>query len=119
MQVYLLGALLFFAALAVFIFQNTSMVTVHFINWTSPDVSLAVVALVAACVGALLTFMVDSIRFFKIGKTTKELTSINKKLQKEINSLKSEKQSRVSKDKKTEKKVEPDPQANPEEQKPN
>lgn len=119
MQVYLLGALLFFAALAVFVCQNTFMVTVHFLNWTSPDVSLAVVALIAACAGALVTFMVDSFRFFKIAKNTKELTSMNKKLQKEINSLKSEKQSWPSKDKKTEKKVEPDPQVNPEEQKPN
>ncbi|MCK9313533.1 MAG: LapA family protein [Methanocorpusculum sp.] len=119
MQVYLLGALLFFAALAVFVFQNTFMVTVHFINWTSPDVSLAVVVLIAACAGALVTFMVDSIRFFKIAKNTKELTSMNKKLQRELNSLQSEKQSRVSKDKRTEKKVEPDPQVNPEEQKPN
>lgn len=119
MQVYLLGALLFLAALAVFVFQNTSMVTVHFLNWISPDVSLAVVALIAACAGALVTFMVDSIRLFKIGKTTKELTSMNKKLQKEINNLKSEKQSRLSKEKRTEKKAEPEPQVNPEEQKPN
>ncbi len=119
MQVYLLGALLFFAALAVFVFQNTSMVTVHFINWTSPHISLAVVALIAVCAGALVTFMVDSFRFFKIAKKTKELSSLNKKLQKEINTLKSEKQSRLSKDKRIEKKVEPDSPVNPEEQKPN
>ena len=118
MQVYLLGALLFFAALAVFVFQNTFMVTVHFINWTSPDVSLAVVALIAACAGALVTFMVDSFRFFKIAKKTKELTSLNKKLQKEISTLKSEKQSRIAKDKKAETKIEPNPSANPDEQKP-
>ena len=75
-------------------------------------------ALIAACAGALVTFMVDGFRFFKIAKNTKELTGINKQLQKEINSLKNEKQNRVSKDKKTEKQVEPDLPVNPEEQKP-
>lgn len=119
MQVYLLGALLFVAMLAVFVFQNTAMVTVHFLNWISPDVSLAVVALIAACAGALVTFMVDSFRYFKIAKTTKELTSMNKKLQKEINSLQNEKQSRVSKEKRTDKKADPVPPINQEEQKPN
>ncbi|MDD2212640.1 MAG: LapA family protein [Clostridia bacterium] len=119
MQVYLLGALLFFAMLAVFVFQNTFPVTVRFINWISPEVSVAVVALIAACAGALVTFMLDSFRYFKIAKKTKELTSMNQKYQKEINVLQSEKQSRLSKDKRTDKKVEPDPQINPEEQKPN
>lgn len=116
MQVYLVGALIFFAMLAVFVFQNTFPVTVRFINWISPEVSVAVVALIAACAGALVTFMLDSFRYFKIAKKTKELTNINQKLQKEINDLQSEKQSRVSKDKKTEKKIEPDPQVNLEEQ---
>lgn len=119
MQIYLLGALLFFVMLAVFVFQNTFPVTVHFINWTSPEVSLAVVVLIAACAGALVTFMIDGFRFFKIAKNTKELTDMNKKLQREINDLKSEKQNRLSKEKKTDKKVEPAPQVNPEEQKSN
>lgn len=106
MQVYLLGALLFLVALAVFVFQNTAVVTVHFLNWVSPDVSLAVVALIAACAGALVTFLVDSFRYFKVAKRIKELTSMNKKLQNEIKTLQSEKQSRSSKEQKVEKKTE-------------
>jgi uncharacterized integral membrane protein len=117
MQVYLLGALLFFGMLAVFIFQNTALVTVHFIKWSSPDVSLAVVVLVAACAGALVTFLIDSFRFFKITKKTRDLTNINQKLQREINNLESEKQSRLSKNKRTDKKIESAPQVKPEEQK--
>ncbi|MGS0764969.1 LapA family protein [Syntrophomonas curvata] len=110
MQVYLLGALLFFVALAVFVFQNTAMVTVHFLNWVSPDVSLAVVVLIAACAGALVTFLVDSFRYFKIAKRIKELTGMNKKLQNEVRDLKN----RSSKEKKGEKKAEPDPGQGPE-----
>jgi uncharacterized integral membrane protein len=102
MQGYLLGALLFVIALVVFVFQNTAVVTVHFLNWVSPDISLAVVALIAACAGALVTFMVDSFRYFKIAKRIKELTSMNKKLQAETNDLKN----RFSKETKVEKKTE-------------
>jgi uncharacterized integral membrane protein len=90
MQVYLLGAILFFIALAIFVFQNNSLVTVHFLNWTSPDVSLAVVALIAACAGAMVTFMVDGFRYFKVAKRIKELTDMNKKLQSELKDLEKE-----------------------------
>ncbi len=96
MQAYLILALLFFAGIAVFVFQNPTMVIVHFINWTSPKVSLAVVVLIAACAGALIIFMVDSFRYFKIAKKIRELTLANKKLQNEVKSLKGEKPVRSS-----------------------
>jgi len=69
-------------------FQNTSVVTIHFLNWTSPDISLAVVVLIAACAGALITFLLNSVRYFKLAKKIKELTTVNKKLQKELDNLK-------------------------------
>jgi len=94
MQAYLILALVFFAGIAVFVFQNPTMVIVHFLNWTSPKVSLAVVALVAACAGAMLVFLIDSFRYFKIAKETRELTQANRKLQNELKSLKGEKVSR-------------------------
>jgi uncharacterized integral membrane protein len=94
MPVYLIVALLFFSAIAVFVFQNPSQVTVHFLSWVSPDVSLAVVALISACVGAIITFLVDSFRMFKVGRNLKELQSANRKLQAELKSLKGEKSGR-------------------------
>jgi len=88
---YLLGALAFVVAVAVFVFQNNTDVTVHFINWTSPKVSLALVVLISACAGALITFLVDSYRAFKTGQTVKQLTKENRKYEKELKALKGEK----------------------------
>ncbi|SHG98252.1 Uncharacterized integral membrane protein [Thermosyntropha lipolytica DSM 11003] len=87
MQGYLIGALLFILGVAIFVFQNTSEVTVHFLSWTSPKVSLAVVVLIAALSGAVITFLIDSFRQFKIARRIKELTAENRKLQKQIKSL--------------------------------
>lgn len=56
MVAYLIGALIFAAGIAVFVMQNTVLVSVRFLNWISPEVSIAVVALVAALVGAFLAF---------------------------------------------------------------
>jgi len=93
----LILALVFFAGISVFVFQNPTMVIVHFLNWTSPKVSLAVVALVAACAGAILVFLIDSFRYFKVAKETRELTVTNRKLQNELKSLKGERVSRKDK----------------------
>ncbi len=94
MNAYLFGALAFIVAVAVFVFQNNTGVTVHFINWTSPQVSLALVVLISACAGALITFMVDSYRAFKTGQKFKALAKENRKYEKEIQALKSEKTSK-------------------------
>jgi uncharacterized integral membrane protein len=65
MRSYLVGALVFMAAMLVFVFQNQQPVTVTFITWVSPEVSLALVVLLAACAGALITFLIDSFRHLK------------------------------------------------------
>ena len=49
MQFYLIGALIFLTTMLVFVFQNQQPVTVRFITWVSPQVSLALVVLLAAC----------------------------------------------------------------------
>lgn len=87
MQIYLIGALVFALGIAIFVFQNTSVVTVHFLNWVSPEVSLAVVALVAACFGAMITLLVDGFRYFKVAKQVKDLMNRNRKLESEVKSL--------------------------------
>ncbi|MDD2586653.1 MAG: lipopolysaccharide assembly protein LapA domain-containing protein [Syntrophomonadaceae bacterium] len=91
MQIYLISALLFLLAIAIFVFQNTAVVTVKFLNWVSPDISLAVVVLMAACTGAIITFLVNTFRSFKIARQTREIIAENRKLQNEINKLKPEK----------------------------
>jgi uncharacterized integral membrane protein len=101
MVAYLLGALIFATGIAVFVFQNTALVTVHFINWVSPQVSLAVVALVAALVGALMAFLLDSIRYFKVAKQVKELMNTNRRLEKELASLRKTETSSADETKKT------------------
>ncbi|WP_054695896.1 LapA family protein [Syntrophomonas palmitatica] len=117
MQAYLIIALLFFLGIAAFVFQNPTLVEVKFLNWTSPEVSLAVVALIAACAGALVIFMVDSFRYFKLAKQVKDYKTDNKKLQKELKILQSEKEKRNSRENKkssqsSESVVNPEPAAN-------
>lgn len=87
MQGYLIGALFFIIAIAVFVYQNTEQVVVYFLTWTSPKVSIALVVLISVCVGALITFFIDAVRQFKIAKKIKELTDENKKLQKKLQKL--------------------------------
>jgi uncharacterized integral membrane protein len=84
MAVYLIGVLIFAAGIAVFVVQNTALVTVQFINWVSPEVSLAFVILAAALLGALTAFLLDSIRYFKVAKQVKELMSANRRLEKRV-----------------------------------
>jgi len=96
MQAYLLLALLFLLSIIVFVFQNPSLVTVHFLTWTSPEVSLAVVVLIAVLFGALITFLLSSVRYFKVSQKTKDLTAANQKLQKEINRLKDKQAEKTS-----------------------
>ncbi len=87
MQAYLIGALFFLLSIAVFVFQNTNLVTVHFLKWTSPEISLAVVVIISACIGALITFLTDTFRQFKMARRIKELTEQNQKLQKKVTKL--------------------------------
>ncbi|MDD4170843.1 MAG: LapA family protein [Syntrophomonas sp.] len=92
MNAYLLGALAFIAAMLVFIVQNDTQVSVQFINWKSSEISLAVVVIISACGGALITFLLDSYRAFKTGQKLRKLIKANQKHEEEIQTLK-EKQS--------------------------
>ncbi|HZJ83943.1 MAG TPA: LapA family protein [Syntrophomonadaceae bacterium] len=89
MQAYLIGAVFFLLSITIFVFQNTDQVIVNFITWTSPEVSLAVVVLISACIGAIITFFVDSFRQIKIAKRIKDLNDKNIKLQKKLRKMES------------------------------
>lgn len=87
MQAYLLGALVFLLCIAVFIFQNSFGIQVHFITWNSPEVSVGIVVLIAACAGAIITFLLDSFRYFKIARTIKDLRKQNLELGDQVKKL--------------------------------
>ncbi|MDD4801398.1 MAG: LapA family protein [Syntrophomonas sp.] len=91
MNAYLLGALFFVLTIAVFVLQNTTQVTVQFIYWTSSPISLAVVVIISACIGSLITFLLDSYRAFKTGQKMRGLINQNRKYEKEIETLKTSK----------------------------
>lgn len=87
MRGYVLGALFFAVGIAIFVFQNDSQVAIKFITWTSPKISIALVVLAAACAGALVTFFLDSIRYFKAVRKFREVLADNKKLNKQLQQL--------------------------------
>jgi len=93
MNAYLLGALFFVITIVGFVLQNDTQVTVRFITWTSTPISLAVVVLISALVGAVITFFLDSYRAFKTGQKLRNVISQNRKYEKEIHELKLKKPS--------------------------
>jgi len=88
MNAYLLGALFSLIAIVVFVLQNDAQVVVSFINWTSSPISLALVVLMSAVAGALITFLLNSYRAFKTGQKLRNLLNQNRKYEKEIQTLK-------------------------------
>ncbi|MGE5421955.1 MAG: LapA family protein [Ignavibacteriales bacterium] len=90
MQAYLFTALAFVAVLTIFVFQNMKSVTVIFLTWESPDIPLALVVILAACAGALVTFLFDSFRHLKTLKTLKDEKVKGKKLASELGKTKAE-----------------------------
>ncbi len=86
------GVVLLLAVLFTFVFQNPAAVEIHFITWSSPQVSLAVVVLTAALGGVLATFLLDTVRYFRIARTIKELRHDNRMLKGQILALQTEKE---------------------------
>ncbi|NLO20836.1 MAG: DUF1049 domain-containing protein [Syntrophomonadaceae bacterium] len=89
MQIYLFVALVCLIVIAVFIFQNPTLVMVQFLGWNSPEIQLGIIVLAAVIAGALITFLLDTVRFFKVAKTIRELKTSNKKLEKINQSMQS------------------------------
>lgn len=87
MNAYLMGALFFVIAIVVFVLQNDTQVTVKFLNWTSSPILLAVVVLLSASMGAVITFLLDSYRAFKTGQKLRNLINQNRKYEREIQGL--------------------------------
>ncbi|KUG04119.1 hypothetical protein ASZ90_018481 [hydrocarbon metagenome] len=97
MQIFLFLALVCLIVIAVFIFQNPTLVVVQFLGWNSPELQLGLIIMLAVISGAFITFMLDTFRYFKIAKTIRELRASNNKLEKMNKSLEqSKEQSAVS-----------------------
>lgn len=88
MPAFLVGALVFMVGIVIFVMQNNTPVAIHFISWHSSETSLALVTLIAALGGAIITFMIDSFRAIKTGRKLRDLINYNKKLEREVSSLK-------------------------------
>ena len=88
MPAFLLGALIFMVGIVIFVMQNNTPVAIHFLIWDTAEISLALVALIAAMGGAIITFLIDSFRAFKTGRKLNELINNNKKLEREVLALK-------------------------------
>lgn len=94
MRGYVLGALFFAIAIALFVFQNDSQVAIKFLSWTTPEISIALVVLVAACAGALVTFFIDGIRYFKVVRKLREVMADNTKTNRQLKKLQDERASK-------------------------
>lgn len=88
MNAYLLAALVFIITMLVFIFQNDTLVSVQFLAWKTTDISLAIVVIVAVCVGALIAFLLNTYRAFKTGQKMRKLIKENQRYEQEIKLLK-------------------------------
>ncbi|MBS9535770.1 DUF1049 domain-containing protein [Mycobacterium sp. M1] len=65
----------FFAliVLLIFVTQNgNTLVSVHFLAWTTPQLQLGVVILLAAVGGGLLTVLVGTVRIFQLRRAAKK-----------------------------------------------
>ncbi len=51
--------LLFWLAVAIFAVQNTTQVPLHFLWWHAPTFSLAILVIVSAAAGVILTFFMS------------------------------------------------------------
>ncbi len=91
MNAYLLGALFFVITIVGFVLQNDTQVTVRFITWNSAPISLAVVILISASVGALITFLLGCYRAFKTGQKLQNVINQNRQYEKEIQELRTRK----------------------------
>jgi uncharacterized integral membrane protein len=92
MNAYLLGALFFVITIVGFMLQNNTQVTVSFLTWTSPPISLAVVILISTSIGALITFLLNTYRAFKTGQKLRNAINQNRQYEKEIQQLKGQKE---------------------------
>jgi len=86
MQLYLVCALVFALIVAIFAVQNTTMVAIIFLLWEF-RVSLVLVILGAAAIGALCVFLVGAFKNIGTWRKQRELQGKNKLLSDKVTEL--------------------------------
>ncbi|MFZ5943324.1 MAG: LapA family protein [Bacillota bacterium] len=86
MQLYLVSALVFALIVAVFAVQNTMMVTISFLLWEF-SISLVLVILGAAAIGALCVFLVGAFKNINSWRKQRDLEGKNKLLTEKVSEL--------------------------------
>ena len=89
MQIYLVGALIFALLVAVFAIQNTNPVDIRFLTFQIKEISLVLVILGSALIGALVVFLLGAVKQIGSYRQIKDLKRDNKKYADEIKQLKS------------------------------
>jgi len=88
-QIYLIIALLFALMVAIFSIQNAGGVDIRLFHWYFPAVSLVLVILGSAVVGAVCAFLLGMPKQMIISRKIKSLLADKHRLQAEIEQLKS------------------------------
>ncbi|MGI6553721.1 MAG: LapA family protein [Clostridia bacterium] len=88
MQFYWILALVFALIVAIFAIQNASLVDIRFLNWEFADISLVLVILGSAVIGAVIIFILGSFKQIGLIWKLKEAEGRIKKLESELQQLK-------------------------------
>ncbi|MDN5347872.1 MAG: hypothetical protein PWP65_1436 [Clostridia bacterium] len=84
MQLYLVGALLFALLVAIFAVQNSAPVDIRFLTWEFRQISLVIVILGSAAVGAVFVLCLGLLKQFRLARTLRNVQAENKKLTEQL-----------------------------------
>ncbi|GAW92700.1 LapA family protein [Calderihabitans maritimus] len=87
MQVYLVGVFIFALVVAVFAVQNAQTVSIRFLTWEFKDISLVLIILGSAALGAVMMAFISTIKQIKNFRKLKEMQRENKRLQEQLEKL--------------------------------
>ncbi len=90
MQIYLMGALIFALLVAIFAIQNTNPVDIKFLTFKLQEISLVLVILGSALIGAVVVFFLGAVKQISSYRQIRELKKENENLKDELKNLKEE-----------------------------
>lgn len=88
MQIFMIIAVLFSLAVAIFALQNSEIVTIRFLIWELPSVPQVLVILWAALAGMATAFFFGLSRHYRLTKQSKELKKQVYNLEQELIKIK-------------------------------
>ncbi|KUO50631.1 MAG: hypothetical protein APF76_08265 [Desulfitibacter sp. BRH_c19] len=87
MQAYLVVALIFSVLVAVFAIQNVGPVEIQFLTWKVQEISLVLVILGSALIGAAVIFLLGIVKQISNHRQIKDLRRKNDELEKVVETL--------------------------------